>query len=85
MLLTGRRLSAQEAFDRGLVNRIVPRDKLTETAEGLALKIASLDPAVVRNARQAVIQGLDMTLDQGLELEGRLSIQTRQQKKLSEI
>jgi len=77
MLLTGRRLSAQEAFERGLVNQIVPRDKLIQTAEAVAQKIASCDPAVVRNAKQAIIQGLDMTLEQGLELEGRLSLKIR--------
>ena len=77
MLLTGRRLSAQEAFERGLVNQIVPRDKLMQTAETVAQKIASCDPAVVRNAKQAIIQGLDMTLEQGLELEGRLSLKIR--------
>jgi enoyl-CoA hydratase/carnithine racemase len=77
MLLTGRRLSAQEAFNMGMVNQVVPREKLLQTADELAHKIASFDPVVVRNAKQAVIKGMDLTLDQGLDLELRLAAKTR--------
>ncbi|MDM7994565.1 MAG: enoyl-CoA hydratase/isomerase family protein [Acidobacteriota bacterium] len=73
MLLTGRRLDGQEAFERGLVSRIVPREKLLAAAVEAAQRIASFDPRVVQNAKQAVIQGLDLTLDQGLDLEWRLA------------
>jgi enoyl-CoA hydratase/carnithine racemase len=73
MLLTGRRLDGQEAFERGLVSRIVPREKLLAVAVEAAQRIASFDPRVVQNAKQAVIQGLDLTLDQGLDLEWRLA------------
>lgn len=73
MLLTGRRLDGQEAFERGLVSQIVPRERLLAAAAEVAQRIASFDPAVVRNAKQAVIQGLDLTLDQGLDLEWRLA------------
>jgi enoyl-CoA hydratase/carnithine racemase len=77
MLLTGRRLSGQEAFDMRLVNRLVPRDNLLATADDLAQKIASYDSAAVMNAKQAVIKGLDTSLEQGLELEWRLASQTK--------
>lgn len=73
MLLTGRRLNGQEALRMGLVHRLVPREKLLQTADEIALKIASFDPAAVRNAKQAVLRGAEMTLDQGLELEARLA------------
>jgi len=73
MLLTGRRLDGPEAFERGLVSQIVPREKLLTAAAEVAQRIASFDPAVVRNAKQAVIQGMDLTLDQGLDLEWRLA------------
>jgi enoyl-CoA hydratase/carnithine racemase len=73
MLLTGRRLNAQEAIQMGLVNKIVPKSDLLKTAETLAQVIASFDPSVVQSAKQAVIQGLDMSLSQGLELEWRLA------------
>jgi enoyl-CoA hydratase/carnithine racemase len=83
MLLTGRRLNAQEALSRGMVNQIVPRETLLHVAEELAQKIASYDPVVVRNAKQALIKGMDMTLDQGLDLEWRLAAKTRETRQAS--
>jgi len=73
MLLTNQWLSAEEAFKCGLVNRLVPKEKLLETAEEMAKKIASHDPMAVRNAKQAVIKGLELPLPQGLDLEKRLA------------
>jgi len=81
MLLTGRRLDGQEALQMGLVNRIVPRNDLLPTVDGIAQKIASFDPVVIRNAKQAVIKGMDMTLAQGLDLEWRLAEQTKPRKR----
>lgn len=73
MLLNGRRLGGKEACDRGLVHQVVPKDELVKAAGEIALKIASYDPSVVRNIKQAVRKGMDMTLDQGLDLERRLA------------
>jgi enoyl-CoA hydratase len=83
MLLTGRRLNAQEALSKGMVNQIVPRETLLHEAEELAQKIASYDPVVVRNAKQALTKGMDMTLDQGLDLEWRLAAKTRETRQAS--
>ena len=77
MLLTSRWLSGEEALQCGLVNRLVPKDKLLETAEEMAKKIASYDPIAVRNAKQAVVRGLDLPLTEGLELEKRLASELR--------
>lgn len=77
MLLTNRWLSGEEAFQYGLVNRVVPRNKLLETAEELAKKIASHNPMAVRNAKQAVVRGLDLSLAEGLDLEKRLASELR--------
>ncbi len=73
MLLTGRRITAEEAFRLKLVNRVVPRSELFSTAEAMADKIGSYNPAAVAYAKQAVTGGLDLTLEQGLELEARLA------------
>jgi enoyl-CoA hydratase/carnithine racemase len=43
----------------------------------MAKKIASFDPMVVRNAKQAVVRGLDLSLSEGLELERRLAMALR--------
>ena len=77
MLLTGRRLKGKEAFDSGMVHQLVPKDRLLQLAEEVAMKIASFDPVAVRSAKQAVKRGMDMTLDQGLDLEQRLALNSR--------
>jgi enoyl-CoA hydratase/carnithine racemase len=77
MLLTGRRLSGQEALDMRLVSRLVPRNNLFAEADALAQKIASYDSAAVVNAKRAALKGLDMSLEQGLELEWRLAANTK--------
>jgi enoyl-CoA hydratase/carnithine racemase len=73
MLLSGRWLKADEAYNLKLVNRVVPREKLSAEAERLAEKIARFDPAAVSRAKQAITRGLDLSLAEGLELEGRLA------------
>jgi enoyl-CoA hydratase/carnithine racemase len=82
MLLTGRRINAQEAYKAGLVNWVVPREKLLPTVEEIALKIASYDQIAVRSAKQAIVRGLDLPLKEGLELERILasSLLTRSSK-----
>jgi len=73
ILLTGRWVNAEEAYRIGLVNRVVTRDKLLETAEEMAKKLASYHPLAVRNAKEAVVRGLDLPLAEGLNLEKRLA------------
>jgi len=73
ILLSGRWLGAEEALSLKLVNRVVPRKKLIAEAERLAKRIAQFDPAAVSRAKQAIIRGLDLSLGEGLELEGRLA------------
>jgi len=73
ILLTGRWLKADEALRLKLVNRVVPRTQLIERAEELALRLARLDPAVLSGAKQAVTRGLNMSLNEGLNLEKRLA------------
>ena len=73
ILLTSRWIDGKEAFDIGLVNRLVTRDKLLQTAEEMAKKIASYNPVAVRNAKKAVLKGLDLPLTGGLDLEKSLA------------
>jgi enoyl-CoA hydratase/carnithine racemase len=77
MLLANRRLNSEEAYTMGLVNQVVPKNKLLEAAEEMAEKIASFHPMAVRNAKQAVLRGLDLSLSEGLELERRLAMGLR--------
>ncbi|MFC1892916.1 enoyl-CoA hydratase/isomerase family protein [Chloroflexota bacterium] len=72
ILLTGRWLRAEEARRLKLVNRVVPRSNLLPAAEKLANRIKTYQPLAVSHAKQAVTRGLDLSLEQGLELEARL-------------
>ena len=72
MILTGKIIDAQEAWRIGLVNQFVPPFKLLETAGGIAREMASRGPFALRYAKEAVHQGMDLTLGQGLRLEADL-------------
>ena len=74
MLLTGRRLTADEAHRAGLVNRVVPRDDLSREAMALAESLAALDPAAVSAAKRAIRHGMDAPLGRGLKMEERLAL-----------
>jgi enoyl-CoA hydratase len=73
ILLSGRWLKAEEAKKLKLVNRVVPRKALFNEAEKLAQRIAGFEPLAVAGAKQAVVRGLDLSLEQGLALEARLA------------
>ena len=80
MLLAGRRLSGQEAHQMRLVSRLVPRSELSKAADEIAKTIAAYNPAAVRSAKQAVMKGMDLSLDQGLDLEWRLAANIKTSK-----
>jgi len=78
MLLTGRWIKAEEALRLKLVNQVVTRDNLLPAAESLANKIKAYDPRAVSYAKQAIVRGLDLSLERGLELEANLGNQLLQ-------
>src|SRR3954468_400225 len=69
LLLTGRMIDAEEAFRIGLVNRIVPADRLLAESETLLRSILDNGPLAVRACLETVDAGLDMALDEALLLE----------------
>ena len=69
MLLTGDRIDANEAYRLGIVNKVVPAAELMDAAEAMANKIAKNGPLAVRAAKEAMIRGTSMTLDEGMQLE----------------
>ena len=66
LLLTGRRIDAQEALELKLVNRVVPRAGLLPEVEALAEKIAAFEQRAVRIIKRAVSRGLDLPLNLSL-------------------
>ncbi len=72
ILLTGRWIKAEEAHRLKLVNQVVPRSDLLPAAERLANKIKAYSPMAISYTKQAITRGLDLSLEQGLELEANL-------------
>jgi E-phenylitaconyl-CoA hydratase len=69
MILLGTPVSAEEAYRIGLVNKVVPLDQLLSTAKEWAAKICENGPLAIRRAKEAMIRGRNMTLENGLDLE----------------
>ncbi len=73
MILSGDPIDAREALRLGLVNCVVPKERLYAEAEALAGKLLAKPAHALRYAKEAVLKGLDLPLSEGLALEGRLA------------
>jgi enoyl-CoA hydratase len=69
IVLADRRLTAEEALQHGLVNRVVAPEIYLEEALKLAQKIASMSRVAIRLAKDAVNKSYEATLQEGLEFE----------------
>jgi enoyl-CoA hydratase len=69
LILSGLPFSAPEAAAWGLVNRVLPQDALLEATLAIAARIAGNGPISVRQAKQAIHRGLQMSLADGLAFE----------------
>ncbi|MFQ5896378.1 MAG: enoyl-CoA hydratase-related protein [Nitrospinota bacterium] len=72
LILTGEMVGAEEALRMGLVNRVVPAERLMEEAKALARKLAGKSPATLHLALEAVHRGMESSLEEGLALESSL-------------
>lgn len=71
VILADRRLSADEALNYGLVNRVAPVESYMDEAIKLAQKVASMSQITARLAKDAVNKAMELSLQEGLELEKR--------------
>jgi E-phenylitaconyl-CoA hydratase len=69
MILLAQRIDAKEALRLGLVNKVVPGPEVMPTAMKYAEAILQNAPLAVRAAKEAIIRGLSMPLEDGLRLE----------------
>ncbi len=69
LCLTGEMISAEEALQLGLVQRVVPHDQLLEEARKLAKLLAQKAPIAMKYIKKAVNQGAETDLKSGLRLE----------------
>lgn len=72
MLFTGRSIDAETAERWGLVNRVVPHDRLMDEALTIAGEIAAQPPQALRMAKTLMRQGRDQTFEQILELSAAM-------------
>jgi enoyl-CoA hydratase len=71
LILTGRMVAAEEALSMGLVNEVVPVSTHLDRALGLAEGLARFPQRTMLADRRAAIEGLGMTLAEGLALEAK--------------
>jgi len=72
LILTGDKITAQEAKEIGLVNKVVPDAEVLKQAQGLAKKVASKGQAAVRAALRAIGASINTPLTDGLKQEAEL-------------
>jgi enoyl-CoA hydratase len=72
MVLTGKRIGAEEARTLGLVSRVVPKEAYLSEAKKVASEIASKSPVAVRMAKMAVNKAFEMGLSEGIDFEREL-------------
>jgi len=73
-LFTGKWMSAQEAERVGVVNQVVPADKLEEAVNEMAARIVSKSPVTMKEMKRLVNKGLETDLHAGLEMEGQACV-----------
>ena len=74
LVITGRRLGAEEAMQIGLVNEIVPRGRALARAQELARGIAALPQGAIRSDKESMMRGIGRTLEERLRIEAEMTI-----------
>jgi enoyl-CoA hydratase len=71
LMLTGNAITAQRAYELGMVNKVVPNERTIEIARRMAREIAAKPPLAVRLAKEAVLKAFEGPLSDGLATERR--------------
>ncbi|HDQ04109.1 MAG TPA: crotonase [Deltaproteobacteria bacterium] len=69
VILSGAQINAARAYEIGLVNKVLPADKLMEETKKFAAELAALPPFALKMAKNAINYGFDMSLDNASALE----------------
>jgi enoyl-CoA hydratase len=72
MIITGRRVGAEEAERIGLAHEVVPEGTALERAQALAREIAALPQGAIRSDKESVLRGVGRTLEERLRIEAEL-------------
>ncbi|MBI4198038.1 MAG: enoyl-CoA hydratase/isomerase family protein [Chloroflexi bacterium] len=76
-LLMGKVFNAQEAYQAGLVNEVVPLAKVKQRAVEVAEQIAALAPVAVRALKEAAVRGLSLDVPNAMRLANTIGVLTR--------
>src|SRR6478735_9063699 len=74
LVITGRRIGAEEAHQIGLVNEIVPRGGALARAQELAKEIAALPQGAIRSDKEGIMRGVGRTLEERLRIEAEMTM-----------
>ena len=74
LVITGRRIGAEEALRIGLVNEIVPHGQALARAQELAREIAALPQGAIRSDKESIMRGIGRTLEERLRIEAEMTI-----------
>ena len=74
--LTGRPLFAQEAYEWGLVNRVVTADELLPSAIAMAEEMFALVPHIMREYKKLIDDGFSMPLNEAMVYEEKIAIES---------
>ena len=77
LLLLGERISAQRAYECGMINRVVAHDRVLDEARAVAQRLTAGPPLTQRAIKEAAVRGLSLPLDEGIRLEALLSQHVR--------
>src|SRR6266849_4057156 len=69
VMLTGAPMTAQRAYELGIVNKVVPAEMTIDVARRMAREIAEKPPLAVRMAKEAVLKAFEAPLSEGLASE----------------
>lgn len=73
ILLTGDSFNAQEAYNMGLINKVVPTGEVMSTAEKIAWRICQNGPIAVKAIKEAAIRGLNLSWQDAFQVETNLT------------
>ena len=74
LLMTGKTIDSKKALSIGLIEYVIPKSKLVTEAKILAHSISRSGPIATRYGKEAVLKGIDMTIEQGMRLEMDLNL-----------
>ena len=72
LIITGRRIGAEEALRIGLINEVVPNGRLMQRARALARSICELPQGAIRSDKECVVRGVGRTLEERLRIEAEM-------------